>query len=223
MTSTTPLTSGPPPGSTSGPITDDSPSVAGASSRRQREGIRSTTIVWGLVLMAAGALVVAVGLGYRMDVVTFAVIVSAGLGVALLLLAVLPRRQRPQATVTVYEPSAGAGGPGEAAGAAEPSVAPTRTMPFTPVPTADTATTERIATTAASTDDPAGPAAPTEQLVHLGTAPDPTEPSGPSRPVEPSGPIGPGEHDGATEVLEADRDGGDWWNPRRDPSDERGY
>ncbi|QGH70355.1 hypothetical protein [Pseudactinotalea sp. HY158] len=82
---------------------DAAGSPTAAKRRTPRAGIRSTTVVWGLLLIAGGVLVAALGLGYRLDAITFTVIVSAGLGVALLLLAILPRRA-PRATVTVYEP-----------------------------------------------------------------------------------------------------------------------
>lgn len=126
-----------------------------STSPTARRGVRSTTVVWGLLLMAGGVLVAALGFGYRLDAITFAVIVSATLGVALLLLAVLPRR-RPRPTVMVYEPLA----PSAPTATSGPA-APTR-----PEPATAAGPTEQLMTT------PATPAAPTERLT--GAGPDPS-------------------------------------------------
>lgn len=58
-----------------------------------RRGPRPMTIVWGLVLAALGAATIATGLGARIDLTLAAIILLAGLGVVLLVLAVLPPRR----------------------------------------------------------------------------------------------------------------------------------
>lgn len=60
-----------------------------------RRTVRTATVTWGLILAFLGGLLVAIGLGARIDLVVTGIILLAGLGVALLILALLPRRSRP--------------------------------------------------------------------------------------------------------------------------------
>ena len=57
-------------------------------------GPNPPAIVWGLVLLVVAALLVAVVAGARIDPVTAGIVVLAGLGAALLLVALVPRGRR---------------------------------------------------------------------------------------------------------------------------------
>lgn len=54
--------------------------------------VRTGTVTWGLILACLGGLLVAIGLGVRVDLVLTSIILLAGLGVAIIVLALLPRR-----------------------------------------------------------------------------------------------------------------------------------
>ena len=60
---------------------------------------RPFTLVWGLALLAVGSLLIAISLGMDIDLLTTGVVLLSGLGLALLVLAVLPSRgpRRPRA------------------------------------------------------------------------------------------------------------------------------
>ena len=53
---------------------------------------RPFTLVWGLALLAVGSLLIAISLGTDIDLLTTGVVLLSGLGLALLVLAVLPAR-----------------------------------------------------------------------------------------------------------------------------------
>ena len=53
---------------------------------------RPFTLVWGLALLAVGSLLIAISLGTDIDLLTTGVVLLSGLGLALLVLAVLPSR-----------------------------------------------------------------------------------------------------------------------------------
>ena len=53
---------------------------------------RPFTLVWGLALLAVGSLLIAISLGMDIDLLTPGVVLLSGLGLALLVLAVLPSR-----------------------------------------------------------------------------------------------------------------------------------
>ena len=53
---------------------------------------RPFTLVWGLALLAVGSLLIAISLGMDIDLLTTGVVLLSGLGLALLVLAVLPSR-----------------------------------------------------------------------------------------------------------------------------------
>nr|WP_300337454.1 hypothetical protein [Actinomyces sp.] len=59
----------------------------------RRSGPRPGTLVWGLVLVTIGVVLAATGLGVRIDPVSAAIILLAGAGAALLIIALLPRRR----------------------------------------------------------------------------------------------------------------------------------
>lgn len=54
--------------------------------------LRPFTLAWGLALLAAGGLLIAISLGADIDLLTTGVVLLSGLGLALLVLAVLPSR-----------------------------------------------------------------------------------------------------------------------------------
>ncbi|MBE6482574.1 MAG: hypothetical protein E7Z94_09460 [Actinomyces ruminicola] len=56
-------------------------------------GVRATTLVWGLILLVLGGLLIAVAAGLQIDLVTAVIVLLAGVGVALLITALLPRRK----------------------------------------------------------------------------------------------------------------------------------
>lgn len=60
--------------------------------------VRTGTVTWGLILACLGGLLVALGLGARVDLVLTGIVLLAGLGVAIIILALLPRRTSPKAT-----------------------------------------------------------------------------------------------------------------------------
>ena len=52
------------------------------------------TLVWGTILLLVGVLLVVVGLGAPIDLVTTGILLLAGIGAGLLIMALLPRRRR---------------------------------------------------------------------------------------------------------------------------------
>ncbi|MBW3067917.1 hypothetical protein GZ998_00080 [Actinomyces sp. 594] len=65
------------------------PAAADAAPR----GVRASTLVWGLVLLVLGGLLLAVSTGIRIDLVTAMIALLAGVGVALLIMALVPQRK----------------------------------------------------------------------------------------------------------------------------------
>ncbi|QHO91529.1 hypothetical protein CWT12_09740 [Actinomyces sp. 432] len=55
--------------------------------------MRASTLVWGLVLLVLGGLLLAVSTGVRIDLVTAMIALLAGVGVALLIMALVPQRK----------------------------------------------------------------------------------------------------------------------------------
>ncbi|WP_158247693.1 hypothetical protein [Actinomyces qiguomingii] len=56
-------------------------------------GVQAGTLVWGLTLLVLGGLLLAVAMGTRIDLVTAVIVLLAGLGLALLVMALLPHRR----------------------------------------------------------------------------------------------------------------------------------
>ena len=88
--------SAPDPGRT-GPRPPASDAVWSSSSltpapRQAPRRARPFTLVWGLALLAVGSLLIAISLGTDIDLLTTGVVLLSGLGLALLVLAVLPSR-----------------------------------------------------------------------------------------------------------------------------------
>ena len=88
--------SAPDPGRT-GPRPPASDAVWSSSSltpapRQAPRRARPFTLVWGLALLAVGSLLIATSLGMDIDLLTTGVVLLSGLGLALLVLAVLPSR-----------------------------------------------------------------------------------------------------------------------------------
>lgn len=59
-----------------------------------RGRVRTSTLMWGLVLLALGGLLIAIGLGARIDLVSAFIVIVGGLGFLLLILALVPKRSR---------------------------------------------------------------------------------------------------------------------------------
>lgn len=59
-----------------------------------RGRVRTSTLMWGLILLALGGLLIAVGLGARIDLVSAFIVIVGGLGFLLLILALVPKRSR---------------------------------------------------------------------------------------------------------------------------------
>ncbi len=57
------------------------------------KGARAGTVVWGVALAAMGALLIALGMGLHLDLTKVWIALLGGLGVLLLVLAVLPQRK----------------------------------------------------------------------------------------------------------------------------------
>lgn len=55
--------------------------------------VRSGTVAWGAFLAVLGMLLIALGVGVHLDLAKTAIVLVGGLGVLLLVLAVLPRRR----------------------------------------------------------------------------------------------------------------------------------
>lgn len=88
--------SAPDPGRT-GPRPPASDAVWSSSSltpapRQAPRRARPFTLVWGLALLAVGSLLIAISLGTDIDLLTTGVVLLSGLGLALLVLAILPSR-----------------------------------------------------------------------------------------------------------------------------------
>ena len=69
-----------------------SSSLTPAAPRQAPRRARPFTLVWGLALLAVGSLLIAISLGTDIDLLTTGVVLLSGLGLALLVLAVLPSR-----------------------------------------------------------------------------------------------------------------------------------
>ena len=84
---------GSPPTSSSGPVWS-----AGTVSDRDRpqapQDIKGSTVLWGAFLLLVGGLLVAAGLGLRFDFTTTAIACLAGLGVLLVVAALIPKGRR---------------------------------------------------------------------------------------------------------------------------------
>ena len=59
----------------------------------RRSGPRPGTLLWGLILVTIGVVLLATGLGLRIDPVSAAIVLLAAAGAALLVIAVLPRHR----------------------------------------------------------------------------------------------------------------------------------
>lgn len=82
--------------SVTAPRAGEEPTGRNGTDRRDEtatRGVRPMTIVWGLLLAALGAGTIATGLGARLDLALSGIILLAGLGVVLLVLAALPPRR----------------------------------------------------------------------------------------------------------------------------------
>lgn len=69
-------------------------SLAAASPAPAQARGRTTTMIWGAFLIAVGAVCLAIGAGLAIDPVMAGIIILAGLGVLLLVAALVPRRRR---------------------------------------------------------------------------------------------------------------------------------
>ncbi|AMD98264.1 hypothetical protein AXE84_01515 [Actinomyces oris] len=82
-----------PPTSSSGPVWS-----AGTVSDRDRpqapQDIKGSTLLWGAFLLLVGGLLIAAGLGLRFDFTTTAIACLAGLGVLLVVAALIPKGRR---------------------------------------------------------------------------------------------------------------------------------
>lgn len=70
---------------------------------RPSRTLRPSTIVWGVFLLATGALVLAIAAGNRFNVLTLITLALTILGLSALLLAVLPR-PKPQVEIEILHP-----------------------------------------------------------------------------------------------------------------------
>ena len=84
---------GSPPTSSSGPVWS-----AGTVSDRDRpqapQDIKGSTLLWGAFLLLVGGLLIAAGLGLRFDFTTTAIACLAGLGILLVVAALIPKGRR---------------------------------------------------------------------------------------------------------------------------------
>lgn len=84
---------GSPPTSSSGPVWS-----AGTVTEQDRpqapQDIKGSTVLWGAFLLLVGGLLVAAGLGLRFDFTTTAIACLAGLGVLLVVAALIPKGRR---------------------------------------------------------------------------------------------------------------------------------
>ena len=84
---------GAPPTSSSGPVWS-----AGTVNERDRpqapQDIKGSTLLWGAFLLLVGGLLIAAGLGLRFDFTTTAIACLAGLGVLLVVAALIPKGRR---------------------------------------------------------------------------------------------------------------------------------
>ncbi|PHP52624.1 hypothetical protein [Actinomyces ruminis] len=67
--------------------------VTSGSAPGAPRGVRAGTLVWGLILLVLGGLLLAVAVGVQVDPVTAVIVLLAGIGVALLVTALLPHRR----------------------------------------------------------------------------------------------------------------------------------
>ena len=84
---------GSPPTSSSSPVWS-----AGTVTDRDRpqapQDIKGSTLLWGAFLLLVGGLLIAAGLGLRFDFTTTAIACLAGLGILLVVAALIPKRRR---------------------------------------------------------------------------------------------------------------------------------
>ncbi|WP_314875465.1 hypothetical protein, partial [Actinomyces oris] len=84
---------GSPPTSSSGPVWS-----AGTVTEQDRpqapQDIKGSTLLWGAFLLLVGGLLIAAGLGLRFDFTTTAIACLAGLGVLLVVAALIPKGRR---------------------------------------------------------------------------------------------------------------------------------
>lgn len=84
---------GSPPTSSSGPVWS-----AGTVTEQDRpqapQDIKGSTLLWGAFLLLVGGLLIAAGLGLRFDFTTTAIVCLAGLGVLLVVVALIPMGRR---------------------------------------------------------------------------------------------------------------------------------
>lgn len=77
-----------------GPVWSASTVAPPANDAPQPQTRSTGTLVWGSILVLLGVLLIAVGLGAHVDLVTTSIVVLAGIGAVLLIMALLPRRSR---------------------------------------------------------------------------------------------------------------------------------
>ena len=84
---------GSPPASSSSPVWS-----AGTVTEQDRpqapQDIKGSTVLWGAFLLLVGGLLIAAGLGLRFDFTTTAIACLAGLGILLVVAALIPKRRR---------------------------------------------------------------------------------------------------------------------------------
>ena len=89
-----PSTDSAPAASASGPVWSAG-TVTGEGQQPQAPGdIKGSTLLWGTFLLLVGGLLIAAGLGLRFDFTTTAIVCLAGLGVLLVVVALIPMGRR---------------------------------------------------------------------------------------------------------------------------------
>ena len=63
-------------------------------SQHKRGPVRRSTLTWGLILLALGGLLIAFGVGLRIDLVTTGIVLLAGTGVLVLVAALIPHSRK---------------------------------------------------------------------------------------------------------------------------------
>ena len=84
---------GSPPTSSSGPVWRAGP-VTEQDRPQAPQDIKGSTLLWGAFLLLVGGLLIAAGLGLRFDFTTTAIACLAGLGVLLVVAALIPKGRR---------------------------------------------------------------------------------------------------------------------------------
>ena len=62
--------------------------------QHKRGPVRRSTLTWGLILLALGGLLIAFGVGLRIDLVTTGIVLLAGTGVLVLVAALIPHSRK---------------------------------------------------------------------------------------------------------------------------------